>query len=137
MAVEFLQPQGLITFFYDSIRLQYTENTGALLSLGESLPQPIRFWLFIVAVFLLLVAVVIYAYRIDIVYRYKIAGLALIAGGGISNLIDRITNNGAVVDFLNVGIGSLRTGIFNPADFLILVGIVIVLLFHSHRSERR
>ena len=35
--------------------------------------------------------------------------------GALSNLIDRIAV-GSVIDFLNVGIGPLRTGIFNLAD---------------------
>jgi signal peptidase II len=117
--------------------MQYTENTGAFLSLGESLPEQTRFWLFIVVGFLLLAAITIYAYRITFQYRYKIAGLSIIVGGGVSNLIDRITNHGAVIDFLNIGIGVVRTGIFNIADFLILIGIAFVLIFHSHQSEYR
>ena len=48
--------------------------------------------------------------------------IALIVGGGVSNLIDRLRYGGYVVDFLNVGIGSLRTGIFNVADMAIMVG---------------
>ena len=41
---------------------------------------------------------------------------------------DRIVNNGAVVDYLNVGIGQLRTGIFNVADVFIMVGVVMLLI---------
>jgi signal peptidase II len=132
--VKHLQPAGSFSYFYDTFRLQYTENTGALLSFGESLTEQTRFWLFIVMVFLLLSVLIIYAYTTSFQYRIKIAGLSLIAGGGLSNLIDRLTNNGAVVDFLNVGIGNIRTGIFNIADFLILMGIAVVLIFHSHKT---
>lgn len=53
-------------------------------------------------------------------------GLALAAGGGISNLADRV-RYGAVVDFLNVGIGPVRTGIFNVADMAILLGLAFLL----------
>jgi signal peptidase II len=49
----------------------------------------------------------------------------LIVGGGVSNLIDRLRYGGYVVDFLNVGIGSLRTGIFNVADMAIMAGVII------------
>jgi signal peptidase II len=35
---------------------------------------------------------------------------------------------GSVVDFLNVGIGSLRTGIFNVADMAIMLGVALLLL---------
>ena len=48
--------------------------------------------------------------------------LALILSGGSSNLIDRFVNEGYVVDFINLGAGSLRTGIFNVADIAIVVG---------------
>ena len=135
LATEYLQSAGSISYFYDTFRLQYTENTGAFLSLGQTLSEDLRFWLFIVFVFVLLIALLVYAYTISFHYRTKIAGLSLIAGGGLSNLIDRLANNGAVVDFLNVGIGNIRTGIFNIADFLILMGIAIVLIFHSHKPE--
>jgi signal peptidase II len=135
LAVKYLQPEGRISYVYDTVRLQYIENTGAFLSLGDTLSKSSRFWLFTVVVFLLLVALIAYAYTISFRYRVKIGALALIAGGGISNLIDRLINNGAVVDFLNIGIGTLRTGIFNIADFLILVGIALILIFHSHGRQ--
>jgi signal peptidase II len=54
--------------------------------------------------------------------------LALVAGGGISNLIDRLLYNGRVTDFLNVGIGGVRTGIFNVADMAIMAGALLLLL---------
>jgi signal peptidase II len=51
--------------------------------------------------------------------------VALIVGGGVSNLVDRLRYGGYVVDFLNVGIGPVRTGIFNVADMAIMVGVVL------------
>jgi signal peptidase II len=53
--------------------------------------------------------------------------IALIVGGGVSNLIDRLRYGGYVVDFLNVGIGPVRTGIFNVADMAIMLGVVLWL----------
>jgi len=46
--------------------------------------------------------------------------------GGVSNLIDRVRFGGTVVDFLNLGVRDLRTGIFNVADMLILTGAAIL-----------
>jgi signal peptidase II len=54
-------------------------------------------------------------------------GLALFIAGGASNWIDRVVR-GSVVDFLNVGIGSLRTGVFNVADVAIMIGAVVFAL---------
>ena len=46
--------------------------------------------------------------------------------GGIGNLIDRICNNGLVTDFINFGIGPIRTGIFNVADMAITSGAIAI-----------
>jgi signal peptidase II len=54
--------------------------------------------------------------------------LSLVCAGGISNVIDRIAYDGSVVDFLNMGIGPLRTGIFNVADMAITTGAVLLAL---------
>ena len=50
--------------------------------------------------------------------------MIFILAGGIGNLIDRILNNGLVTDFINVGIGPLRTGIFNVADIAFTCGAI-------------
>jgi signal peptidase II len=55
--------------------------------------------------------------------------LSLVLGGGVSNLIDRFfRQNGQVIDFMNMGIGSLRTGVFNVADVFIMFGIIAYAL---------
>ena len=41
-------------------------------------------------------------------------------------MIDRVINRGAVIDFMNIGIDPIRTGIFNVADVLIVAGISII-----------
>jgi signal peptidase II len=113
------------SFFHDTLRLQYAENTGAFLSLGANLPPAIRTWLLTVGVAVLLVVVAILA----IVRRWSgtsLAGATLMWAGGVSNLIDRAVH-GHVVDFLNVGIGSLRTGIFNVADVAVTLGAVLIV----------
>ena len=56
------------------------------------------------------------------------AGFALIFGGAIGNLIDRI-RFGEVIDFLDFYIGNLHWPAFNIADSAISVGVVI-FLFH-------
>jgi signal peptidase II len=52
----------------------------------------------------------------------SILGVSLIIGGGFGNLLDRMLHRGAVVDFMNMGVGNLRTGIFNLADVAIVIG---------------
>ena len=61
-------------------------------------------------------------------YSMLATGFALILGGALGNLIDRI-RLGEVVDFLDFYIGSYHWPAFNVADSAISVGVAI-LLFH-------
>lgn len=68
--------------------------------------------------------------------RVAIGGLALVAGGAVGNLLDRLLSNRGVVDFLDLGIGATRFFVFNVADAGISVGAVLLLysLWHHERS---
>ena len=116
------------SLFADSLRFQLTENPGSFLSLGASLPEQLRFTLFTAAVTVVLVGLVCAALFARRLSTARFVALALLAGGGISNLIDRLLYDGRVTDFLNVGIGTLRTGIFNLADMAILAGALLLVL---------
>jgi signal peptidase II len=116
------------SLFSDSLRLQLTQNPGSFLSLGASLPEQLRFILFTATVAVILIGLVCAALFAGRLSTTRFVALALVAGGGISNLIDRLLYDGRVTDFLNVGIGSLRTGIFNFADMAILSGALLLLL---------
>lgn len=127
-AKHYLEGQGVYSFIGDTFRLVYSENTGAFLGLGSSLPEHVRTLIFsgLVAIFLL--AFLAYIIKSSSVSKTDVIASGLIIGGGFSNLIDRLVNNGAVMDFLNLGIGSLRTGIFNVADMAIMLGALLLLL---------
>jgi signal peptidase II len=113
------------SFLVDTFRLEYAENTGGFLSLGADWPRPVRTAIFGAGNALLL-ALFVVALRQGWPTR-TILGVGLFVGGGVSNLLDRIIH-GTVIDFMNVGIGPLRTGIFNVADMAIMFGVAIVLL---------
>ncbi|WP_020481681.1 signal peptidase II [Methylomonas sp. MK1] len=51
---------------------------------------------------------------------------ALLLAGGLGNLIDRLIYGGYVVDFINIGIGPIRTGVFNVADVVVVVGVLML-----------
>ncbi len=123
----------------DMLRLQYTENLGAFLGLGSSLPPAVRFWILIVVVSVSLTGTLAFILISPHLTQVGFLGGALVVGGGFSNLLDRIHNNGAVVDFINIGVGGLRTGIFNVADLAIMLGIGLLICqeWWVHRSSRR
>ena len=54
--------------------------------------------------------------------RLYVAGLALVCGGAIGNLLDRIRSARGVVDFIDIGFGTSRFYIFNIADVGITLG---------------
>jgi len=116
-------------------RFVYAENPGAFLSLGATLPDAARFWIFVVAAALLLGGVGVFALRFSQrTPLLLVIALALVMGGGLGNLIDRIVNNGHVIDFMQIGISRLHTGIFNVADMAIMTGVAITL-FATLRSK--
>ena len=121
------------SFLADTFRLEYVENTGAFLGLGADWPRPVRTAIFGVGNGLLLVALAAFAIR-GHWPRRALLGVALFVTGGASNLLDRAIY-GMVIDFMNVGIGSLRTGIFNVADMAIMLGAGILVL-EGCRSDR-
>jgi signal peptidase II len=121
-----------LSFLADTVRLEYAENTGAFLSFGADWPRPVRTTVFGGGNALLLLLFVGAVRRRGWPAR-TLLGVALFVAGGVSNLLDRIIH-GAVIDFMNVGIGPLRTGIFNVADMAIMLGVSIVL-FDTCRSD--
>ena len=134
LATEYLSQNGMHSYFYDMVRIGYAENLGGFLGLGNALPNEYRFWLFIVAVGAFLVGLLSYLIINSTQGLGSLIGLSLVFAGGFSNFYDRVANNGAVVDFINIGLGPLRTGIFNVADVAILVGVAVVLLAQSKQK---
>jgi signal peptidase II len=126
-AAENLSRFEMTSYWGDLLRIGYTENTGAFLGLGSSMSDSAKFWIFVCAVGLILAALLGYIFKTKSQPKLGIISLSLIFSGGISNFYDRAVNNGAVIDFLNIGIGSLRTGIFNVADMAIMLGVFILL----------
>jgi signal peptidase II len=114
------------SFLGDTVRLDYAENAGGFLSLGAGLPAPVRTAVFTVATGLMLLTVIAAAVR----FRWRgwlLAGLTLFVAGGASNWLDRVLH-GRVIDFMNVGLGPVRTGIFNVADLAVMLGLAFVVL---------
>ena len=115
-----------------TVRLEYALNPGGFLSLGHNISEPMRSWIFVACnVFTMCVITGFLFFRRLINWKLFIA-LSYILAGGIGNLIDRVTNNGLVTDFINVGIGPLRTGIFNVADMAVMFGgFALIFLTYS------
>jgi signal peptidase II len=117
-----------VSLLDDLVRFELAQNRGAFLSLGEGLPSLARYLLFVVLVGGALVLTLVFTLRLRGANPIQLVALSLLTGGGLGNLIDRLIHDGAVVDFVSIGIGPLRTGIFNVADAAISLGVLLLLI---------
>ena len=140
MAKSCLSDVKSLSLLGDSIRLQLVYNKGAFLSFGASLPATWRTVFFSFGVGVVLLGLLGYTVLSKSALPAHIFALALLCAGGIGNLIDRLRYGGYVVDFLNIGIGSLRSGIFNVADIAVVFGVLVFAVMriseHSTPSVR-
>jgi signal peptidase II len=120
------------SFLADTVRLEYSENAGAFLGLGDNWSPAVQTAVFTVGTGLILCGMIAAALRFRL-SGPALVGLALYLAGGASNLLDRVVR-GSVIDFMNVGVGPLRTGIFNVADMAILAGVAIFVFTQRHHE---
>lgn len=130
-----LAESGTVRFLGGLLRLQYTENPGAFLGLGANASEPFRYWVFIISTGLFLAAVLAFLLVSKRISMAPSMAISLLLSGGVGNLIDRIWNEGRVIDFMNLGIGSLRTGVFNVADIAILAGCIWLVICYARKPE--
>lgn len=126
LAVSALAGSPGVSLAADAVRFELFRNPGGFLSLGAELPETLRHVLFVFGVPLLLAGVcagLLSGYA----SRRRLLGAALLAGGGLGNWLDRLLHDGAVTDFVSVGFGGLRSGVFNLADLAVGLGIALVL----------
>jgi signal peptidase II len=128
------QPIGV---FGEMFRLQYSENTGAMMGVGGDLPHTIRFWILIVVAGCALLAILAYAIFGRNLRTADILSFSLILGGGAGNLIDRLFKGGVVIDFMILSLGSVKTAIFNIADTAVLSGLLLLAISNLPWFSRR
>lgn len=69
--------------------------------------------------------------------RVRVIGVALVVGGALGNLIDRVRSSAGVVDFIDVGVKNVRFWTFNVADMGITAGAVLLLLALGWKTHTR
>jgi signal peptidase II len=114
--------------------LTYLTNTGAAFGMLAGLPLLWRQLFFVGVALVALVAIFFLHRKIAHESRWYTVSLALIAGGAVGNLIDRV-RLGAVVDFLDVYLTTHHWPAFNVADSAISVGVVIFLVMNFIQSR--
>jgi len=118
--------------------ITYVTNRGALFGLFHDMADPYRGALFTSVPVLAIALIVVFQTRTTLADTVAQAGLALILGGALGNLSDRL-RLGYVVDFLDLFVGEHHWPAFNVADASICVGVGLLVLDllargHGHRS---
>jgi signal peptidase II len=126
MAIDNLKNEPQVSYCENTFILTYAENPGAFYGNGANLKEPVKSLILIVLPVVALGFLLVYSFKTG--WSEAIA-FSFVLGGGISNIFDRIAY-GKVVDFMNMGIGDFRTGIFNVADMAIMFGMgLLIFLF--------
>jgi len=119
----------------DTVQFRLASNPGAFLSLGADLPEPVR-QVLLLGLVPLLIGLVCLTFATSVrASRSQWFALALVSGGGIGNWLDRVLHGGAVTDFVSIGLGSLRTGVFNLADLAVVAGACLLLVSTRHAAD--
>jgi len=114
--------------------LTKVENTGAFLSMGDSLPRLLYKFLMIVLPSIVLLYALYYLFTENNLSNLLTLGFCLIIGGGFGNIYDRILYN-SVTDFLQFDFVIFHTGIVNIADISLTTGFFI--LMYEYLINRR
>jgi signal peptidase II len=126
LAVRNLQPPHIPRrIIGDVVRFTLAFNPGAAFSM--SLGSYSRF---IFGAFAVIALVILYRlYRASRpAERARVLALALAFGGAAGNLIDRFRARASVVDFIDIGVGSVRFWTFNVADSAVTIGAILLAI---------
>mgnify|MGYP003576195301 CR=1 FL=1 len=110
----------------ETVRITLTYNTNAAMGIPLGGDSP-RLVLSVLTIAALVVLGVLY-HRTRPADRMRVIGVALVAGGALGNLLDRLRSSAGVVDFIDVGIAHVRVWTFNVAHIGITVGAVLLML---------
>jgi signal peptidase II len=117
---------SLITVIPGFFNISHIQNPGGAFGFLSDQDPTLRIIVFIFFSSLATIVILYLYYKTDESLPFLAFGIALIFGGAVGNLIDRI-RFGKVVDFLDFYIGALHWPSFNVADSAVSVGIAIFL----------
>ncbi len=113
--------------------LTHIHNPGGAFGFLAQQNATLRIWVFIFASSFAIVLIFMFYRQIPKTHPILSAGLALIFGGAVGNLIDRL-RFGKVVDFLDFYVGKMQWPAFKLADSAITVGVAIFLVHMVFRK---
>jgi signal peptidase II len=118
------------------LNITYINNRGAVFGLGSNFTTPYLSWMLSLLSIVSLIVILVYFLRVNVSHPRLHTGLALVLGGAMGNLFDRLTA-GYVVDFLDAHWFGHHWPTFNVADFSICVGVGLLLLSMSAKADHK
>ena len=109
------------------LNLVHVRNTGAAFGFLNAVDFPYKSAVVALVATAALMGIAFYAARVSSHERVARLGLALILGGALGNLIDRLAL-GSVVDFVDVVFGQWHFWAFNVADSAITLGVAAMMI---------
>jgi signal peptidase II len=124
----------VVSVLGDWVQLRLVYNPGA--AFGLDLGSQSR-WLFLALAAVAVAALTRFAWNTSAADRFRLLALGLVAGGATGNLIDRVRSPQGVVDFLDVGLGTMRWPTFNVADIGVSCGAIALAISFWLEDARR
>ena len=118
----------------DAVRLTYAPNPGSIFGFLQRTALPHRAAVLTAVTVVALAFLAAYYARIPPGRRRLAWGTALVLGGAVGNLVDRVLY-GHVIDFVDVSLGFTRWYVFNVADAAITCGVALMALDALGRRE--
>jgi signal peptidase II len=122
--IYFNLPIGEVAFGIDGLfEITHIRNDGMAFGLLDE-----HRWIFIVASIIGICVISVYLFRFSSDNRFTKIGLALVIGGGLGNMVDRIVL-GEVVDMIHITIfNDFFPYVFNVADSCVCVGVGMAIV---------
>jgi len=121
----FMDPYQQVDLIGEYLRLTYIFNPGA--AFGIHLGDASRAVFLVLSVVALLALLAMY-WITPARAQGRLTAIALIVGGALGNLVDRVRHEHGVVDFVDIGVGAVRWPVFNVADVAVTAGAVVLAL---------
>ncbi|HSE43548.1 MAG TPA: signal peptidase II [Acidobacteriota bacterium] len=136
IVVQGMDPHQSIDVIPNLFNITYVHNRGAVFGLGSNFSAPYLSWMLSILSIVSLGIILFYFLRVRTTSPRLYTGLALVLGGALGNLYDRL-KNGYVVDFLDMHWFEHHWPFFNVADLSICLGVGLLLISMPAAAENQ